>query len=164
MRDLKSSTAVFVGNLLATKSMTVTAAVVLACTFMPIAGGAPKPYEVRELGAGVVALMNGETSTPSLGRVVHPDWGGVEFTAAVETGVRMTNAAFIPEAAAAEVEELTGEMRREPEILPVTHYFEPRVESCLEDCTIEEPAVEDTMRVEPPPIPEVDELAPLESG
>jgi hypothetical protein len=164
MLDVKSSTAAFMGNLVRVRSMAVTSAVVLGCTFLPMAGGTPKPYEVREFTAGIGALLNGRTSTPSVGRVVHPDWGGVQLTSAVDESVRMTSAALAPEAAPAEFETLAGDGLLEAEIMPVVQIVEGPADACAEDdCAIEAPVPEEVV-IEAPELEAIEEIAPLEIG
>lgn len=165
MNTLKSSTAAFAGNLVRPTSMIITSGAVLACTFLPVIGGAPKLYEMREFAAGVGALMNGETSTPSLRRVVHPDWGGVQAQtiAAVDSGVRMTAAALVPEAAAAEVEELAGD-NQQAEIVPLAQTSEPPADVLVADDDVGAVAAEVEDMIETPELEAVEEIAPLDTG
>jgi hypothetical protein len=159
MSDLKSSTAAFTGNLVRVKSMAVTSAVIFGCTFLPIAGGAPKPYELREFGAWI----NGGT-TASLEQVVHPEWGGAQTIAAMDESLRETSAALVPDATAAEVEVLAGDETLEAEIMPVVHIAEAPVNACVEDCVAEAPVADDEAIAEAPDIEAVEEIAPLELG
>jgi hypothetical protein len=75
MQTLENAPEKFIRKLTAPGAMTAVSAVVLAVTVLPLAGGLPKPYEVREFRAGVTALMNGETSTPSLEPAFYPHSG-----------------------------------------------------------------------------------------
>jgi hypothetical protein len=153
MFDLKFSKRAFVNDLMATKSMSVAATAVFACTFLPIAGGAVKPYELREFRAGVGALMNGETSTPSLYPVVHPQWGGVRQSSAPAAHV-----AFIRTAAFEGDTGLAGAMLDEQgELMPVIQTFEQPLEICMEDCAAELPELEAPEVVEILELEELDE-------
>jgi hypothetical protein len=156
MFPAKGRAAEFIADLLATKSTSVTAAVVLACTFLPISGGAVKPYEVQEFRAGITALMNGETSTPTPARVRHPDWDGeVSFASA---------SAAMPTASAHQAEfvdeanvELAGSLfDRDVELTPVIQTFDEPEPLYAEG---EDLALEEAELME---IPELEEEQPME--
>jgi hypothetical protein len=158
MSDLKSSTAAFTANLLRVKSMAVTSAVILGCTFLPIAGGAPKLYELREVSAWI-------TGDSVASRAIHPDWGGMQAQtiSVVDSGVRMTAAAFVPEAAAAEVEQ-PGDDVEQLQITPVVQIVEGPPDVCAEACDLERPVVEDEAIIEPSEFEELEEMTPPEMG
>jgi hypothetical protein len=60
MLELKAHSKKFARDLLATKSTSIAAAVVFAWTFLPMSGGAIKPYEIH----AAMAALNGERYAP----------------------------------------------------------------------------------------------------
>lgn len=64
MLELKTQTKKFTRDLTGTKTMSLTAAAVFACTVLPISGGAIKPYEVN----AAIAALNGERPEAPMAR------------------------------------------------------------------------------------------------
>lgn len=158
MFDLKASTAAFVGNLVATRSTSITAAVVLGCTFMPMLGGVPKLYELRE----AAAWASGGASS-SIERVVHPDWGGVQAIVAPTNGDARTRPASLTAAEVNPIELVSAEVE-DAAIMPVVQTLEPEVELCVEECILQPLPPEEAQLMEIPEVEELEEIAPLELG
>jgi hypothetical protein len=152
----------FGANLIAAKSTSITAAVVLACTFLPMSGGAIKPYELRELHTRVAALMRGERSNPALDRVRHLDWGDeIELASVGARAVELKPAAQVLEAeidfAVAMGDDAAG-------LTPVIQILDEAVELCGEGCAVETLQAEEAEQMEMPAIEDNEDIVAPEMG
>jgi hypothetical protein len=163
MLEFKFSTAAFVADLVATKSTSATAAVVLAFTFLPMSGGAIKPYELREFPAGISALMNGQTATSTRERVLHPDWGfDARFlVASAEAAPARDQTNAIDDDTQLQ---LASGLMDEAVLTPVIHTFdasEALAEAELPRLEFEAEVMEEAELMEGPVVEEADELNEL---
>ncbi|MGD9966021.1 MAG: hypothetical protein AB7T59_05840 [Hyphomonadaceae bacterium] len=163
MFDLKFSKSAFVADLTAAKSTSITAAAVLIATFLPMTGGAIKPYELSEFRAGVAALMNGETSTPSLYPVRHPDWGG-NLVNGVETATpRLRQVAYAGRHETGDARATETGLNADA-VLTVAQAFEGSVDDASDEQMVELPMLEEADVVQLPAIENAIEFAPLAMG